>query len=94
MKGTMSEHHVYPVIGRDSLGDIECQRRFQNFFDFRQMLVNRFPGLYIPPVPQKTGIQTTAGKKDIATIRERRYFLDLFLKECASLRYLAQSKEL
>lgn len=27
-------------------------------------------------------------------IRERRYFLDLFLKECASLKYLAQSKEL
>lgn len=27
-------------------------------------------------------------------VRERRYFLDLFLKECASLRYLAQSKEL
>ena len=54
------------------------------------MLINRFPGLYIPPVPKKT----TTGKKDEAVIRERKYFLDLFLKECASLRYLAQSKEL
>ena len=37
---------------------------------------------------------STTGKKDETVIRERRYFLDLFLKECASLRYLAQSKEL
>lgn len=54
------------------------------------MLCNRFPGLYIPPVPKKT----TTGKKDEAVLRERRYFLDLFLKECASLRYLGQSKEM
>jgi len=32
---------------------------------------------------------STTGKKDEAVVRERRYFLDLFLKECASLRYLA-----
>ena len=58
------------------------------------MLHNRFPGLYIPPVPKKTGMSTSSGKKDEAIVRERRYFLDLFLKECASLKYLAQSKEL
>ena len=57
------------------------------------MLRNRFPGLYIPPVPKKTTM-SSSGKKDDAVVRERRYFLDLFLKECASLRYLAQSKEL
>ena len=27
-------------------------------------------------------------------VRERQYFLDLFLKECCALKYLAQSKEL
>ena len=54
------------------------------------MLINRFPGLYIPPVPKKT----TTGKKDEAVVRERRYFLDLFLKEICALRYLAMSKEL
>lgn len=90
IKQTMGDYHVYPVHGRDSLGEIECQRRFQNFYDFRNMLATRFPGLYIPPVPKKT----TTGKKDDSVVKERRYFLDLFLKECASLRYLAQSKEL
>ena len=64
---------------------IECTRRFSNFIDFRTMLLNRFPGLYIPPVSKKT----TTGKKDSAVVRERRYFLDLFLKECCSLKYLA-----
>lgn len=89
-KGSISEHHVYPVIGRDSHGEIECNRRFQHFYDFRTMLINRFPGLYIPPVPKKT----TTGKKDEAVIRERRYFLDLFVKEVVSLKYLAMSREL
>ena len=28
VKSGLTEHHSYPVIGRDSLGDIECQRRF------------------------------------------------------------------
>ena len=93
VKSGLTEYHSYPIVGRDSLGDIECQRRFQNFYDFRQMLRNRFPGLYIPPVPRKTNMSTT-GKKDEAVIRERRYFLDLFMKEIASLKYLAQSKEL
>lgn len=72
------------------MGEIEVQRRFNNFHDFRVMLVNRFPGLYIPPVPKKTA----TGKKDESVVRERRYFLDLFLKECCSLKYLSQSKEL
>lgn len=90
VKSGLTEHHTYPIMGRDSIGEIEVSRRFQNFYDFRTMLLNRFPGLYIPPVPKKT----TTTKKDESTVRERRYFLDLFLKECASLRYLAQSKEL
>lgn len=90
VKGTIASHHAYPIVGRDSIGEIECSRRFQNFFDFRQMLCNRFPGLYIPPVPKKT----TTNNKDESTVRERRYFLDLFLKECTSLKYLAASKEL
>jgi len=75
------------VLGRDSIGDIECQRRFQNFYDFRTMLVNRFPGLYIPPVPGKT--QMGLKNKDDTLVRERKYFLDLFLKECCALKYLA-----
>ena len=56
----IGEYHAYPIKGRDSKGEIDCQRRFQIFFDFRHALVQRFPGLYIPPIPKKT----TKGKKD------------------------------
>jgi len=56
------------------------------------MLVNRFPGLYVPPVPGKT--HSLTHNKDDNLVKERVYFLDLFLKEICSLKYLAQSKEL
>ena len=46
--------------------------------------MKRFPGLYVPPIPEKRGDQ----KKD-EVISERQYFLDQFLKECCSLVYLA-----
>ena len=86
----IGEYHAYPIRGRDSKGEIDCQRRFQLFYDFRHVLCTRFPGLYIPPIPKKA----VQGKKEEITLKERQYFLDLFLKECASLKYLAQSKEL
>lgn len=54
MKATFGDYHVYPLTGRDSLGDFECNRRFSNFVDFHQSLTFRYPGLYIPPIPEKT----------------------------------------
>lgn len=59
-----ADYHSYPIVGKDSLGEIECSRRFQNFIDFRAMLVTRYPGLYIPPIPPKK----TTGSKDNAVI--------------------------
>ena len=87
VKSGMSEYHNYPILGRDSVGDIECNRRFSEFYDFRTMLIHRFPGLYIPPIPKKA----TTGNRNNTVILKRRYFLDLFLKECCSLKYLAMS---
>jgi len=90
VKQTIGDYHAYPIKGADSKGEVDCQRRFQIFFDFRNVLCQRFPGLYIPPIPKKSASQ----KKNAIVLRERQFFLDLFLKECASLRYLCQSKEL
>jgi len=90
VKQTIGDYHAYPIKGRDSKGEVDCQRRFQIFYDFRSVLCQRFPGLYIPPIPKKTSSQ----KKNAIVLRERQFFLDLFLKECATLRYLCQSKEL
>ena len=88
VKSSTSDYHTYPIEGRDSLGEIQCSRRFNNFYVLRQTLVMRFPGLYIPPIPNKQ-----SGAKEAETVRERQYFLDAFVKEMSSLKYLAQSKE-
>ena len=81
---------MYPIVGKDSNGPIECSRRFNLFYEFRLALCWRFPGLYIPPLPPK---QFT-GKTEAFTLLERQYFLNLFLKECCEYRYLAVSIEL
>lgn len=31
----------------------EAQRRYKEFFALRAVLVKRFPGLYVPPIPPK-----------------------------------------
>jgi hypothetical protein len=54
VKNTLGDYHEYPITGRDSLGAIECMRRFSHFADFHKVLTERFPGLYIPPIPPKT----------------------------------------
>lgn len=51
---TLGDFHEYPINGQDSLGAIECFRRFSQFVDFHKVLVERFPGLYIPPIPPKS----------------------------------------
>ena len=50
----------------------------------------RYPGLYIPPVPPKKFSNKTEG----ALVKERAYFLNMFLQEVVGLQYLCQSAEL
>ena len=90
IKQTMTDYHEYPIVGRDSNGAIECQRRFNLFYEFRQALICHFPGLFIPPLPAKK----VTGKSEAFTLIERQHFLDLFLIECCELMYIAQSIEL
>ena len=52
-KSTFGGHHAYPILGKDSNGDIECFRRYSHFASFRQCLIKRYPGLVIPPIPEK-----------------------------------------
>lgn len=49
----MKKHNEYLIKGHDSLGEINCFRRYSEFLVFREFLYNRYPGIYIPPVPAK-----------------------------------------
>jgi len=46
------------VKGTDYQGDLEIFRRYREFFNLREILASRYPGLYIPPLPEKKGIVT------------------------------------
>lgn len=51
--GTVSKHHVYTLRGRDKFGEFEVLRRYKEFHLFRDVLITRYLGLYIPPIPGK-----------------------------------------
>lgn len=83
------KHHVYKVKGIDQQGVLEVFRRFRHFFVLREILFERFLGLYIPPIPQKKSV----GNKEGMFVEERCYFLDKFIREICQLPYLYESIE-
>ena len=77
----------YKILGQDSIGNIKVERRYQDFRSFRDILVLRYPGVFIPPIsPPKIN------KND--TIEERYIFLNEFLQNVSKLPYLAGSAEI
>ena len=56
----------------------------------RELLIQRYYGLYIPPMPPKKKI----GAKDKNYVETRMHFLDRFMKDCACLPYLYESNEM
>lgn len=45
--------YTYLVSGSDPLGTFEIRRRYNDFYYLREALVKKWPGIYIPPVPEK-----------------------------------------
>ena len=66
---------VYKVMGTDANGSFEGNRRYNEFFLLRQVIVANWPGIYIPSTPSKKLV----GNKDVRFIIERRYFLERFI---------------
>jgi hypothetical protein len=48
-----SKHHEYNVTGTIDNVPFEVYRRFKQFNLLREVLFQRFPGLYVPPMPPK-----------------------------------------
>ena len=66
---------VYKVSGVDERGPFEGNRRYNEFFLLRQVIVANWPGIYIPSTPSKKLV----GNKDVRFIIERRYYLERFI---------------
>ena len=80
---------VYKVTGTDSLGFFDGNRRYNEFFVLRQVIVANWPGIYIPSTPSKKLV----GNKDVKFIIERRYFLERFILQMSQIDYLVDSNE-
>lgn len=47
---------MYTVKGKDQYGEFEVVRRYKEFNMLREVFKERFPGLYLPPMPPKKKI--------------------------------------
>lgn len=82
-------HIKYTVIGEDAEGPFEDVRRYKEFFALRNALMLRWPGVYVPAIPEKKLLNN----KDDQFVEERRSLLERFLKEIAKYDYLVHSQE-
>ena len=59
----------------------EIMRRYSDFFILRETFLNRWPGLYIPKLPERTPVAkiSKVNKKDEIVI-ERCFILNLFIR--------------
>jgi hypothetical protein len=67
---------VYTVLGLLKRERFEVYRRYSDFQVLRLTLTERFPGLYVPPIPVKKAIGNT--KQHF--VEERCFLLNMFIK--------------
>lgn len=78
----------YTVTGVDDEGDFNEIRRFREFYALADCLRIRWPGCYVPSIPEKK----VANEKE-EFVEERRSLLERFMKEIAKFDYIIYSKE-
>tara|TARA_B110000285_G_C15068066_1_gene586298 strand:- start:810 stop:1157 length:348 start_codon:yes stop_codon:yes gene_type:complete len=76
------------VTGVDDEGDFSEIRRFREFYALADCLRIRWPGCYVPSIPEKK----VANEKE-EFVEERRSLLERFMKEIAKFDYIIYSKE-
>lgn len=79
----------YTVTGVDEEGKFEVQRRYKEFDALHTALIERWPGCYVPAIPEKSAV----GDKEDAFVEQRRSLLEKFMRECGKYEYLIESKE-
>ncbi len=64
-------------------------RRYNEFHILHVTLTTRWPGCFIPCIPEKQIL----GDKEDGFIEERRSLLDRFIRECAKFEFVLESQE-
>lgn len=70
------DYFQYAVLGVDRLGKFEVYRRYSDFAALRELIVDRFPGMYVPPLPKKKKL----GSTKVEFIEERCFLLNMFIR--------------
>ena len=85
----VSSHVSYLIKGKN-LKENSLERRYREFDALHNVLIQKWPGIYIPPIPKKQIINNT----DTKTIEKRKNVLDNFLKEIEKQIYIMESEEI
>jgi len=80
---------TYTIRGTDSEGSFETVRRYSEFSKLRDLLLQKWPGVYIPALPPKKSV----GNMDKSFIEERKKFLTKFCEKMGEIEYLQNSEE-
>ena len=82
-------HIVYVVKGKDTNGEFEVKRRFNEFFLLQDCLVKRWPGILLPQMPPKKAV----GNKDIVFLQERRFYLERYIRKLSAYDFIIEGEE-
>ncbi|CAD8084704.1 unnamed protein product [Paramecium primaurelia] len=85
--GGISTYIVYTIKGKDCFGEFETCRRFNEFYTIRELLLAKWPGQYIPPIPEKS---VSTGTEIII---ERTRLLNIFCMKMMQIKHLYYSEE-
>ncbi|CAD8146874.1 unnamed protein product [Paramecium pentaurelia] len=80
---------VYLIKGSDNQGSFEIYRRYNDFYELRELLVKKWPGCYIPPIPEKA----LASGNDNETVQIRKRLMEVFLIAITQLPYIYYSED-
>ncbi|KAM3139233.1 hypothetical protein pb186bvf_008643 [Paramecium bursaria] len=89
VKDGMQKYTTYSVRGMDRSGQFDVPRRYNDFHLVRSVLISKWPGCYIPPLPPKKAL----GNLDQEFIDDRMKHLEDFVKKIAQTKYLWYSEE-
>lgn len=88
--GSVNSHYVYQVVGSDKDGRFDVRRRYSDFYELRAKLVENWPGIFIPPLPEKK----LAGGSNAEFLTDRSFWLDHFMKRCGKIAHIFYSDEM
>lgn len=56
IKDAINKYVIYAIRGSDNDGSFEIYRRYSDFNNLRKVMIKRWPGCYIPPLPEKKAV--------------------------------------